>query len=69
MARAVSDELTGHGRTGLGVIQSRFGGTVSDAEALLVRYAVAVERSLVDVSHSLLDTCRRGVVLEEMRGM
>ena len=42
---------------------------MSEAEALLVRYAVAVERSLGDVSHSLLDLSRRGVVLEEMRAM
>ena len=69
MTRVGADDLTGRGRTGLGVIQSRFGGTVSDAEALLVRYAVAVERPLADVSHSLLDRGRRGVVLEEMRGM
>ena len=69
MTRAVSNDLSGHGRIGLGVIQSRFGGTVSDAESLLVRYAVAVERPVVAVSHSLLDSGRRGVVLEEMRGM
>ena len=69
MARVVSDDLTGHGRTGLGIIQSRFGGTASDAESLLVRYAVAVERPVVDVSRSLLDSGRRGIVLEEMRGM
>ena len=69
MTRAVSNDLSGHGRSGLGVIQSRFGGTASDAESLLVRYAVSVERPVVDVSHSLLDSGRRGVVLEEMRGM
>ena len=70
MTRAVSTDLSGHGRTGLGVIQSRFGGTVSDdAESLLVRYAVAVERPVVDVSHSLLDSGRRGVALEQMHGM
>ena len=69
MTRAVSNDLSGHGRSGLGVIQSRFGGTVSDAESLLVRYTVVVERPVVDVSHSLLDSGRRGVVLEEMRGM
>ena len=65
----VSDDINVHGQTSLSIIQTCFGCTLSDAEALLVRYAVAVERSLVDVAHSVLDRDRRGAVLEEMRGM
>jgi hypothetical protein len=65
----VSDDRPEPGQTSLSIIQNRFGCTLSDAEALLVRYAVAVERTLLDVTHSLLDQDRRGAVLEEMRGM
>jgi hypothetical protein len=65
----VSDDITSYGQTSLSVIQSCFGCSLSDAEALLVRYAVAVERSLVEVSRCLLNAERRGAVLEEMRGM
>jgi hypothetical protein len=65
----VSDDRAESGQTSLSIIQSRFGCTLTDAEALLVRYAVAVERSLIEVSHSLLDMDLRGAVLEEMRGM
>ena len=65
----VSDDITVHGQTSLSTIQSCFGVHPADAEALLVRYAVTEERSLVDVAHSLLDRDRRGAVLEEMRGM
>jgi hypothetical protein len=65
----VSDDIAAHGQTSLSVIQGCFGSTLSDAETLLVRYAVAIERSLAEVSRCLLDVDRRGAVLEEMRGM
>jgi hypothetical protein len=63
----VSDDPLELSRNGLGVIQSRFGCGPSEAQALLVRYAVRVERPLLEITLGLLDEHRHGGILEEMR--
>ena len=55
-------------RAGLvSVIQNRFGCSASEAQALLVRHAVRVERPLLEITRGLLDQDRRGGILEVMR--
>ena len=56
-------------RAGLSVIQNRFGCSTSDAQALLVLYAVRVERALLEITCGLIDEHLRGGILEEMRDM
>ncbi len=63
----MSDDPLDLSRAGLSVIQNRFGCRASDAQALLVRYAVRVELPLSEITRGLLDEHRRGHILEEMR--
>ena len=65
----MSDDPLDLSRAGLSVIQNRFGCSASDAQALLVLYAVRVERALLDITCGLIDEHHRGGILEEMRDL